>query len=318
MLGSGFSAGMGLPTLLGLFAELMDQQNRPGYSDKEEVLNALELLYPHFLKDVSPPSYPPFEEFLSLVTAAKELPFFDPSDLYWENKRLAALRLLTDAMGRKCRETEKASLLKHFVNKLQQDDVIVTFNWDNLIERILYTSSLPFNFQGRSENSIAILKLHGSLNWVEIPEGVALQDPKSVLHLDARIVCTRDYGYYDVWDVLNLPPYIILPISSKQVPVGEFLKSIWMEAFSAIIDAQCVVVIGYSIPTDDLQARSLLSLAWKARVRKRQADQQQPDKLILIDPNPDVCGRYASEITSELMYFQSYFDERILAVLFEN
>ena len=69
---------MGLPTLFGLFGELMTHPGRAGYSDHDDVRYALQQLYPHFVNEpkiIS--SYPPFEEFLSLVTVATGLQFFD-------------------------------------------------------------------------------------------------------------------------------------------------------------------------------------------------------------------------------------------------
>jgi hypothetical protein len=56
VLGSGFSASMKLPTLLNLFHTLMDHPEREGEEDKEQILNALEVLYPHFRKVKSAPS----------------------------------------------------------------------------------------------------------------------------------------------------------------------------------------------------------------------------------------------------------------------
>lgn len=70
VLGSGFSAAFSLPTLRGLFAEIM-QGDGPD-NDKPVVLGALEHLYPHFR--IGSAAFPPFEEFLSLVETAQDLP----------------------------------------------------------------------------------------------------------------------------------------------------------------------------------------------------------------------------------------------------
>jgi len=123
VLGSGFSASMGLPTLFGLFGELMTHPGRAGYSDHDDVRYALQQLYPHFVNEpkiIS--SYPPFEEFLSLVTVATGLQFFDED--YWEQKRRAALRLLTDCLASKCSGAEDCPLLAQFIDRLSEGDTV--------------------------------------------------------------------------------------------------------------------------------------------------------------------------------------------------
>lgn len=101
VLGSGFSASMGLPTLRNLFDGLMSDTERPGRSDKRQVLNALEFLYPHLTPNTSHRAYPPFEEFLSLVYGAQGFTFFGEG--IWEANRRSALRLLTDHLARRQR-----------------------------------------------------------------------------------------------------------------------------------------------------------------------------------------------------------------------
>ena len=307
---------MGLPTLLNLFHELMAHPERSGESDKENVLNSLEVLYPHFNKSESPPSYPPFEEFLSLVASAKDLPFFDNE--YWDWKWRSALRLLTDCLAEKSQKAENSQLLSNFVSNLRDGDIIITFNWDNLIERALLSISREVNFVSRDINAVTVLKLHGSLNWVEIPGGTSLKHPETVKFLTERVVHTPDFSYYDVWDALDMPPLIVPPISSKRVPIGDFFQDIWHEAHNSMIDADRVSLIGYSIPNDDLQARSLLRIAWAGRCIKRSSESQPQDKYILIDPDPAVCGKYATLVSGSFDFHQAYFSEHLFPVIFNG
>ena len=167
LLGSGFSAAMGLPTLRGLFNGVMQQQERAGENNKDNVLQALAILYPHFQTNSENPVYPPFEEFLSLIVSAEDFPMFD--DGYWFQKRLSALHLLTDFLASTAASAESDQLLGKFVENLQCGDVVVTFNWDNLIERALRSLNKAVNFMHRDATAITVLKLHGSLNWALIP-----------------------------------------------------------------------------------------------------------------------------------------------------
>ena len=268
IIGSGFSASLGLPTLSGLFDKMMRFPERKGESDKKNVWTALQFLYPHFDSRVSPPSYPPFEEFLSLVISAVDFPFF--MEGICESWRKSALRLLTDFMAERAQESEGSELLDKFVKNLNLGDVIITFNWDNLIERELYKQKKPVNFHSKDDQAVAVLKLHGSINWTEIPEGLVLKYPESVINLSDRIVHTLDHTYYDLWDSLDTPPLIVPPGLSKRVIVNPFFKNIWDQAFQSIIDSDSLSIIGYSIPKDDVQARSLLTIGWFSRIKKQQ------------------------------------------------
>jgi hypothetical protein len=313
VLGSGFSASMGLPTLINLFKDVMEFPEREGESDKDNVYSALEFLYPHFNREITPPSYPPFEEFLSLALAAEDFSFF--SDGFWENKNRSALRLLTDFIGDKSKEAEESELLREFTSRLRNGDVIITFNWDTLIERALQSQDKKINLHKRDNEAITVLKMHGSLSWVNIPEQLRLKEPESVIELSERFYRTKDHTYYDIWDVLELPPFIIPPGLSKRILVNTFLENIWNEAFQAIAVADSLTVIGYSIPRDDVQARSLLTIGWFSRFKYAVKERI---KYILIDPDPSISGRYASLISSELTYIQSFFNEKVLAKLFNN
>ncbi len=313
VIGSGFAASMGLPTLNRLFDKIMAFPERPGKNDKQKINTALDFLYPHFDVKMSPPSYPPFEEFLSLVFAAEDFPFF--WDGTWQSWRNSSLRLLTDFMVDKSENAESDELLHKFVEQLHNGDVIITFNWDTLIERTLLKQSKEMSFMARDNEAISVFKLHGSLNWVDIPEGLILQHPESVSVLADKVVYTPDYKYYDVWDVLDSPPLIVPPGLSKRVVVSPLFKDIWNEAFQSINSADSVIFIGYSIPKDDIQARSLLALSWYSRMHDQT---KEKIKYTLIDPDPDICGRYASIISNNFIYYQSYFDENVLQVINEN
>ena len=94
-----------------------------------------------------------------------------------------------------------------------------------------------------------------------------------------------------------------------------FMQSIWNEAYSSIIDAEKIIFIGYSIPKEDLQARSLISIGWSTRKR---VNKLKRDNYLLIDPNPDVLGRYCSIVSNDVDYYQTYFNNEVLPYIFKN
>lgn len=300
VLGSGFSESLGLPTLAHLFQKMMERDERPGENDKNNVLCALEVLYPNFKKKKSPPAYPPFEEFLSLVYLSRDFEGSIHEDGYWEQKEKSSLRLLIDYIADKSKQAESSNLLKSFINTLKNGDVIITFNWDNLIERSLFEQKKRINFKKRDGASVTVLKLHGSINWQIISDSHRLTSPNSVVWLyDGKICHTKDYTFYDLWDSLDQYPFIVPPVASKHPSANSFLKEIWWEAFNALVEAKQIVIIGYSIPDDDLQSRVLLRVG----IMK---------PYLVIDPNPEVGGKYYTMINPSLKYHQEMFTKETL------
>jgi hypothetical protein len=303
ILGSGFSANFGLPTLRGLFDQIMAQPGRTGERDIPNVHLAVRWFYPRFEELGHEPKYPPFEEFLSLVVAAQDLPSFARG--YWEPVRKSALRLLTDYFKDLLPKAEEHPLLLDFAQRLGPGDVLVTFNWDNLIERALAHLRKPFNLSGEAD-SIAVLKLHGSFNWVRPPEGIEPSVPGSVVAIGDGVYRTADFTHYDVWDALDSPPLIVPPVASKAPLADPFLAPLWREAALAIEHAPTLSVVGYSMPDDDLQARALLCTSFHAR----------RDDYMLVDPDPSVAAKYLRWIGPQPRYVQARFAREVLDDLF--
>lgn len=306
ILGSGFSRSLGLPTLRELFSELLQTPERPGTDDRRETLAALDVLYPHFHSDTPGSSYPPFEEFLSLVVAAKRFSFFDSE--YWPRKEISALRLLCDCLGAKSRQAESRPLLGKFVSQLDDGDVVITFNWDTLIERALLAQNRSVNLTGRDASAVCLLKLHGSLSWFLRPEGPVGQPPESVFQLGGNLYCLTDYAYYDLWGLGQGPPFIVPPIFSKEPLLDDFMVELWQEAFDSLIEAQRLTIIGYSLPPDDVQARALISsgCSWKHR------HSQQP-RYVVVDPDSAVGSRFFLNISRNVTFVQAFLNEEVLS-----
>ncbi|MEW6118397.1 MAG: hypothetical protein AB1553_16100 [Nitrospirota bacterium] len=309
VLGSGFSASMGLPTLVHLFRDVMDFPGRPGENDKENILRALAFLYPHFTTENAPCSFPPYEEFLSIVAAAKDFSSHRQSgyfDLhYWSAIEKSAIRLLSDYIAHKSSNAQSLPLLAAFLDRLQDGDVIITFNWDNIIERALYARKRKINFEQRTDEGIALFKLHGSISWGRLPEGVVFQEGVPDIHsLSNMVHYMGDYRYFDFWDSLDIPPLIVPPMSSKSFSSEPFFSALWSEAFYSLIGAKNIAVIGYSVPHNDLQARTLLVSA--LNVGKR---------YTVVDPDVTIGGKYYSLVSPNIRFIHSYFSEQVLKEL---
>lgn len=298
ILGSGFSASFGLPTLKNLFQEMMLHDERPGEMDKEQILNALLFLYPHF--DETHPCYPPFEEFLSLVEVSMDFEGTLFENGHWKLKKKSSLRLLTDLLNKLSAPAEKSELLKTFVTSLKDGDVVITFNWDCLIERMCFLLNRRINFLERDSSAVSLFKLHGSLNWGRAPKELGLTKPATARWLlDDRIFVVNEYKYLDSWDQLDEGPFIVPPTTAKKPLDDELLNRVWYEAFCSLVNAEKIIVVGYSLPPEDLHARALLISGVAHTSRGKQ--------ITVVDPNASVGGRYFEMVSPALRFIQGKF-----------
>ena len=308
ILGSGFSASFGFPTQANLFSKLMAARERSGETDKAKIVDALQFLYPHFNKES--PVYPPFEEFLSLVEIIRDFKEGFSREQLQEAKN-APLRLLTDLFSQLAEQSivsENAALLHEFVQMPSSGDVIITFNWDCLLERAYSQLERTPSLRGRIDDGVAILKLHGSLSWGRTPSEKGQSKPNSATWLTRDhedIFVVKDHKYGDFWDLMNEGPLIIPPIMTKRPFEYPSLERIWYEALCSLMEAKQVFIIGYSLPLEDFHARTLL-LSGISHLNS---------KILLIDPNPAVAGRYFSLISPRVEYFQGYFSEPALRAI---
>jgi len=167
-----------------------------------------------------------------------------------------------------------------------------SFNWDCVFESSFWYSSGPPEPYARCNPSVAIpladwhpgtndhlfLKLHGGINWWMI---------------DGRLTYVRFAGSGDLakrWtDYANgktpeVYPVILEPSYYKyEGEQYKILEPQWAAFLKALIEADCVLILGYSLPEGDVQARSKILTAFQANERSEWA---------VVDPSPTTCSRY--------------------------
>ena len=164
---------------------------------------------------------------------------------------------------------------------------IITTNYDLAIERPLVTrikasgGAIDYGFNWRdpyaqdaSEDvvhvrpplpKVSLFKLHGSINWVRCPhcDHVYLNEvdgPIFVLSLATRPreATTCSCGYFP-FGTLLVAPSMIRDVRDPS------LLSIWQSALEALRLAGRWVMVGYSLPAEDLAIRSMLLRASRGR-----------------------------------------------------
>ena len=151
-----------------------------------------------------------------------------------------------------------------------------SFNWDCIFEASYYYSSgdHPYyrsnpqlivnlrNWRNTSSRHV-FLKLHGGINWWYDNDALPYLPFGTQPSLDNR---WRDYEE----NLATGKPVILEPSYYKyEDPIYEHLKPQWQYFVDALLNADVVVVLGYSLPEADLEARRALSIGFQSNQRAR-------------------------------------------------
>ena len=208
------------------------------------------------------------------------------------------------------REEAKGEYIKDFCkNFVNQGDVFITFNYDALLERALYSlcrwspsDGYGFNVDFKEieqwkkhepaalgESAVKVLKLHGSVGWY-----INNSNNKIFLNrgrfLQNFIPGIRDNAELDYPPDQNDIPVVMEPSFIKPIEQKELLN-IWDEARRMLERAKEVFILGYSMPQADASAQNLIVHSLRAN-----AGQQ---KITIVNPDLEILGRY-----EELLGFQ--------------
>lgn len=201
-----------------------------------------------------------------------------------------------------------------FVNRLAEDDTIVSTNWDMAIERCLVENAravtagslkrAPIRYHCVGERPVdceghdiefaesharSLLKLHGGINWF----GCACCGNVYVNLEQSWIIDPKRYRpVYDechcgagLLNVMIAPSYIKDYRSIS-------LRSVWREAQKRLEQASRWVFIGYSLPSDDYHIRAMLMRAMRARLRALPFENPQLKVVAVLAPGDHARGRY--------------------------
>ena len=211
------------------------------------------------------------------------------------------------------------------------DLTIITFNYDILIENVLdeiansnknsnafvfpqcyWLKNSPdvvkirgnqgFENRGTDFYGVAVLKLHGSMNW-QSRHNTQTPTPSGLFNVNRKlhIVDSKELPIEMVWKrhkTMYMKPIITPPISGKNHLTHSAILPLWKKAESALQKADRVVIAGYSCPPMDIEARILIS---------ENLRQNESKKVYVIDPDAhsaakfvDMCGVTHTTIYSSI------------------
>ncbi len=145
---------------------------------------------------------------------------------------------------------------------LQPQDVIISFNYDLVLEKVFNELKIPFNY-GISEpekDDRLILKLHGSANWVYCKNCGHSFPTKDYSGLDALLGKIKCHNC----KTKKLEPILIPPTMYKDYQDqerGGMIRGLWSKANEELYTADKVVFIGFSMAQNDAYAQELFKLS---------------------------------------------------------
>ena len=292
VLGAGASTPFGVPTLLRVFQDSFAKRQLQKDTFLHEKLSRLFWLPRGRTLETSHLSLS-VEEILTLVRDYEHQAYGAPSLLGQEAERFkrSLYVLIKKAVydGKNTRSRSLNSIIE-FARRNFRHVTWASFNWDCIFEASYYYSSGGHrfyrsnpqlvinleNWRNTSSNQV-FLKLHGGVNWWYEGEAIHYLPFGSQPDLDNR---WQEYEENRAGGV----PVILEPSYYKyEDPIYQYLKVQWQYFVNALLAADVVVILGYSLPEADTEARRVLSIGFQSNQRAR---------FVVINRSQWVCERY--------------------------
>jgi hypothetical protein len=167
-----------------------------------------------------------------------------------------------------------------------------TFNWDCIFESSFWYASGPWGLGTRRNPSLSVkiknwnqggskhrlLKLHGGINWWIV------NGELTYLRFSGSGALAEKWQSYRANPTADRPVILEPSFYKYQDAVYSWVEPQWSTFLERLIEADYILIVGYSLPTADAQARSKLMTAFQAN----------PNNLWgVVDPNKSSCERYA-------------------------
>jgi hypothetical protein len=272
VIGAGFSAGLEYPQLHDLLTGLWGRLEQPLKDDLEKIVR---FHHPNFRPNDAG-SFPNIEQLMTEMYVNDEL--FHASRQYEGNftkqKLQDTLRDLLLAITAWFHELSirvnptiaPPSWLRQFkANVLQENAAIISFNWDLILDQLLFGTKIDggsYGFRPSMGAGPILLKPHGSLNWFEEEHAKFLKEHKRVLIHKSGRAKNAIYAFQEFRNPRTSHKRIYSPFIAPPTLLKNFKKPIfrdlWRNCTSVLSTARRVVFLGYSMPAADLHAQFIM------------------------------------------------------------
>jgi len=301
ILGAGFSAGAGIPLTAQLLVLTMQKFSKESYGLFERVDNYVrecigqyddkevdysKVDFSHictFLEYIELREYGGGERFSNIGSREKVALRYFLAKTIVENTPLA---------------DDIPQLYLDFADQLHEHDIIITFNWDLLLEITLLKIGKSYTYNWDNDGSIKISKLHGSVNWrigkphLETSFDILKWKP---LHpeydrTEAEIYQSHHLISKEFWkeDFGNITPFLVLPGYGKGYDV-RFNALNWYKPETIFAFTKDIYIIGLSMAADDFFIKSFF-LSNLPNIMSFSSDKDR--KIFIITPDIHICKNY--------------------------
>lgn len=174
----------------------------------------------------------------------------------------------------------------------------ITFNYDLTLENSLEKNNIPYRFLGvndsvwtdyfeqRINSDQLILKLHGSLGWKNIFNCTDIEFDK--IPIEPKYA-RNSFDANEFIEPGIVPPTIFKEeINSEKLknkPLTRLLLNQWRNAINLLVEADKVIIIGYSFPLTDFHVHRIFQVANMIKKNKNMKEQKV---LSCIGPNENI------------------------------
>lgn len=314
ILGAGFSKPAGMPLATELTEGLVKKvSERDGLEDMQAWINGFQEKLQWFNQNQTNPinieelfHYAKFEEEIwRMQQHLCRVGRYDGETAWGKaNDIMAWLSYLEEDLVELLWEKQKQADLdpiKQFAEHLRSGDVILTFNYDTLLERALGELKKPWShgLEDTKSDAVVVLKLHGSLDWIILPRDNGNQSICTKLFSksdDNAPADNKEHEYHnELWRVngstdldrsikyrsINNRYFGLAGLGSYK-PLHHIPGSglVWARADGALAETSEVYVVGFSLSPFDALAR----LYFGAAIQRCFQEKNSLPKTTVIDP----------------------------------
>lgn len=272
-LGAGFSRSLGLPNTAELLSEVHKLSNERGLAIGNHLREAYRFFYPEEAATFVPETVDFFSVLRAYEDVASGLPGAFTHSSLLSDLRLLIVRVL-------CDRTRQVAIPEdgwpNVEGILRPGNVVITSNWDLLVEHYAEARGIPLRLGGRpSDSHVTLIKLHGSVDWTAraqrrpdwpAEDFAALRQLQNTGHYRVSIageevlrICAIE-NMNRSWQFIKARtrrPLMVMMSQGKTVDLAPIL-GMWEDAYYALSATRHLRVIGYSMPPDDIEIRTLL------------------------------------------------------------
>lgn len=314
--GAGLSSAYGLPNTAALLTETIKFAASTAWLRNEDLEGRLKEAFVFFYPDAQHAGFQPdVVDFFSTLRTYLEVGegltgtgFKRAGDFYRLLRRAIAHLLIERVRNVRAKDLRSNPYLQEMV---KPGNIVITSNWDTLLERFAEIAMVPLRRTSASRRfppaEAILLKLHGSVDWCQNADRVrsynyarrnyvALRELSSLarpyrlpLPRQAaaqtliRINATTSNNLWSRVRSRAREPYMVTMVTGKADDLGP-LQDVWRDAYRALSRAETLEIVGYSMPPDDIEIRTIVRTGLQ-----RKADKEPVVRVK--NPSPDVHGR---------------------------